>query len=212
MAIAKSKELHDRLQSQQNKSSFDKSTRDKFTMADSVAKQMIDGSGHNLDDERERYFAYKLDNKAVGLIFITAKSDNLGELYIDYITSHPGVRGAATALLEAALEESGKEPNVTLFSVHGSLAVYRKLGFKPQNEEMFTSENLEEYDKMFLGLSYIGVDNLNRERKKVYDNYKQMRLQPHLSDLWELNGDSWHYKPDGDKYLADFMETDLSDE
>src|SRR5271155_1264052 len=44
LAIAKSKELHDRLQSQQNKSSFDKSTRDKFTMADSVAKQMIDGS------------------------------------------------------------------------------------------------------------------------------------------------------------------------
>jgi hypothetical protein len=164
---------------------------------------------HNEDDEddadaaeQQRYFSYDLDGKSVGLALTTQKERNTEKIHINVIASHPGVKMAASAILEEIVRSAGNKPEVTLKSYHGSMAVYRRLGFIPENETIFTSKNIAQYDSKFLNITEDEALQLPDEDFERYRSYLNMCLRPHQSDLWEIKSGRWHYKPDGNTYLG----------
>lgn len=145
---------------------LDESTIAKARDSDEPLREMdIEFDQYEDDEDKiQRYFAYELDGSAAGLAMITEDRNAPGQIYVDGIVSHPGVRRAASALLEAIMWHAGKNPDITLRAIDGAVAAYQRLGFQPQAH--------------------------------------LMRLQPHLSDDWELRSGHWHYIPDGDTYLV----------
>lgn len=156
------------------------------------------------DEEKtiDRCFSYDLNGTPVGRVKVLQNTFDINKIYITILISHPCVRRAASALLEKIMQYSAGEPDITLSSTHEAMIVYRKLGFIPENQDKFDEENIKMYDDFFLSKTKEETKLFTEEQLEAYNSYRQMRLQPKLSNLWELKDKVWHYIPDGVKYLT----------
>ncbi len=184
---------------------LDAATRSKSRRCHTIAGQMksrINSIGEYPAEER-RYFAYALDDKPVGLLMAKSVDGRDDELEIEFVISNPGIRGAASALIEEALSQCGDDPKLSLTSIHGALGAYRRLGFFPRDTEVFSGDELKRHDDIFLKMSLAGASNLDRNTKQLYNSYRKMVLRPGESVAWEKSGGVWKFLPDGKKYLVE---------
>ncbi len=201
---------------QENDNAFESNTKlkasDSKDMVDLIKDLITTYNSENGDKEKrykneeQRYYSYDLGNKIIGIAVTTQNTDNMNEIYIESIVSNIGVRGLASAILEEIMKSCPGNPDIKLSSLHGSIGLYRNLSFMPDNEEEFTKTNIMEYDKFFLTKKESEIADLPDQQYQIYRRYQSLRLRPHLSDLWEAREGAWHFRPDGDTYLAASVE------